>query len=120
MGLKTTCLTHFITYYSRRNAAIVFVLKKITQEETSTSGSPEVEVRSPPEESTGLNNQLLAGGAALAGIALFLFTRLGSGVSFSDLQSRSVSLDTALANGKPTVVEFYATWCVLQLWLILL
>lgn len=82
------------------------------QAENSDSAPPALEQQVGTPESAGVDNRLVAGAAALAGIVLFLFTRLGSGVSFADLQSRSVPLDTALANGKPTVVEFYAPWCV--------
>lgn len=54
----------------------------------------------------------MAAGAALAGALLFAVIRLGgSGVSLAQLEQLSVPLDSALANGRPTVVEFYASWC---------
>lgn len=84
----------------------------VLQEETSrpATPAPESDAKSTSEDASPPNNALLAGGAAVVGIALFLFTRLGSGVSFADLEERSVPLDIALTNGKPTVVEFYASW----------
>ena len=38
-------------------------------------------------------------------------TRVFSGPSFAALEAGSVPLDEARANGRPTVVEFYADWC---------
>jgi len=53
----------------------------------------------------------LAGGAVAAGVALFLATRLlTGGPSMAALEQQAVPLEVALSNGKPTVVEFYASW----------
>jgi len=70
-------------------------------------------IESPPESTPGelKANQLLAGGAVGFGVGLFLFTRvLSGGPTFSDLEAQATSYDLAQANGKPTVVEFYARW----------
>lgn len=55
----------------------------------------------------------LAGGAVAAGVALFLASRLlTGGPSIAALEQEATPLDVALSNGKPTVVEFYASWWV--------
>jgi len=64
--------------------------------------------------SSSSSNVALAGGAVCAGVVMFLVTRLLSGgPSLAALEQQSVPLGTALSNGKPTVVEFYANWWVL-------
>eukprot|EP00887_Chlorella_sp_A99_P006385 scaffold3.g6385.t1 len=60
----------------------------------------------------GAPGGLLAGGAVGLGVAAFVALRLAAGgPSFAALEAEAVPLDTALANGRPTVVEFYADWC---------
>lgn len=62
-----------------------------------------------PEAKSG---PLLALGAVALGAAVFFATRLGGGaVSFDTLASDAVPLSTALANSRPSVIEFYASWC---------
>lgn len=57
-------------------------------------------------------NTLIAGGAALVGVALFAFTRLSVGpATLNTLQQVSIPYEEALTNGRPTLVEFYADWC---------
>ena len=56
---------------------------------------------------------LLAVGAVAVGAAVFFATRLGTGsASFDTLASDAMPLSSALANHRPSVIEFYASWYV--------
>ena len=75
------------------------------------SGSQETEIKA-SQEDRGTPKALLAGGAIGFGAAAFVALRVLSGApSFENLERASIPLDTALQNGKPTVIEFYASWC---------
>jgi hypothetical protein len=105
-------------HYQRRRA----VAARATPDSDVSSGAdapPPVSLPSPPagapssSSSTPNGNTGLAGGAVAAGVALFLAVRLlTGGPSIAALEQEAVPLDVALRNGKPTVVEFYASWCV--------
>ncbi|KAL5752810.1 hypothetical protein ACOSQ2_023317 [Xanthoceras sorbifolium] len=56
-------------------------------------------------------NKRIAVFSTLAAVGFFIFTRLDFGVSLKDLSAAALPFEEALANGKPTVVEFYADWC---------
>jgi len=60
----------------------------------------------------------IAAGAVLAAVAAFAAGRILSagGPSLATLENMAVPLDVALANGKPTVMEFYANWWVRPPW----
>lgn len=74
----------------------------------STSPSPNVGLPDVPNKSF---NKQIAVVSALAAVGLFLSARLDFGVSLKDLTVAALPYEEALANGKPTVVEFYADWC---------
>ncbi|MEO0376088.1 MAG: thioredoxin family protein [Cyanobacteria bacterium P01_A01_bin.17] len=59
-----------------------------------------------------LRNLLIALSAVVLAVVLFLGVRgQTQRPSLSALATASVPLDTALANGQPTLLEFYADWC---------
>lgn len=61
------------------------------------------------------NNAPLALGAVAAAVVLFAVTRLGgSAPTLATLEQMSTPLDVALVNGRPSVVEFYANWYVIE------
>ncbi len=69
----------------------------------------------PPSPSPGLGRRermlLAAVAAALAMLLLWLRGGLHPEASLEALARRSPDLTTALSDGRPTVVEFYADWC---------
>mmetsp|Transcript_38079 Transcript_38079/g.73004 ORF Transcript_38079/g.73004 Transcript_38079/m.73004 type:complete len:263 (-) Transcript_38079:390-1178(-) len=74
---------------------------------TQTASAPKT-----PEPQPASGNMAVALGSVAAGVALFLVARLGGGpVGLEQLAANAVPLDTALSNGRPTVMEFYADWC---------
>lgn len=83
---------------------------------STSSPSPAAAVPATPpaaSSSSSSGNTGLAGGAVAAGVALFLATRLlTGGPSIAALEQEAIPLDVALGNGRPTVVEFYASWWV--------
>ncbi|KAG0600955.1 hypothetical protein M758_11G073800 [Ceratodon purpureus] len=58
-------------------------------------------------------NRIIALGSVLVAVGLFASGRLDAGArpGLSQLSANAVPYEEALANGKPTVVEFYADWC---------
>ncbi|MGB7084916.1 MAG: thioredoxin family protein [Phormidesmis sp.] len=59
-----------------------------------------------------IRNLVVVAIAALLSIALILGLQTRSpAASLSEMAEDSTSLKTAMANGKPTLIEFYANWC---------
>jgi len=72
-----------------------------------------VTARAQEEAAGGGAPRLLAPAGFGLGVALFLLSRAAGGgvASLADFAADSVPLDAALANGRPSIVEFYADWC---------
>lgn len=74
--------------------------------------SPSNAPQAPPTTGQQIRNLLVVLAAVLLAIAIFLGIRTQSPTaSLSTLAESAVPLETALTNGKPTLVEFYANWC---------
>eukprot|EP00622_Pseudochattonella_farcimen_P005923 FR741635.1.p1 GENE.FR741635.1~~FR741635.1.p1 ORF type:complete len:167 (+),score=9.25 FR741635.1:1-501(+) len=59
-------------------------------------------------------NMLTAAGSAVVGVAAFAAERLQPVDSIRllhEMDASSPKLEDALANGRPTIVDFYADWC---------
>eukprot|EP01023_Acetabularia_acetabulum_P067987 TRINITY_DN9518_c0_g3_i1.p1 TRINITY_DN9518_c0_g3~~TRINITY_DN9518_c0_g3_i1.p1 ORF type:complete len:272 (-),score=37.58 TRINITY_DN9518_c0_g3_i1:315-1052(-) len=88
--------------------------KQQTQDEIAalrTEGQKQ-QMQSQDLDEEGASGSVLAGSALVLGVTAFFLSRLGAGgPSLAALEQESIQIDAALANGKPTVVEFYANWC---------
>lgn len=59
-----------------------------------------------------VRNLVIVAIAAALSIAIVLGVQTRSpAASLSEMAEQSVPLETAMANGKPTLIEFYANWC---------
>jgi thiol-disulfide isomerase/thioredoxin len=59
-----------------------------------------------------VRNMVIAIAAIVLSITLFLGLQTEtSGISLESQAKRSIALDVALSNNKPTLTEFYADWC---------
>ena len=75
---------------------------------SDSASSPPPPPPPPPSSPPGKAN---AGAGFALGVALFASGLGGGAPTLASLERDAVSLDVALANGRPTVVEFYADWC---------
>lgn len=67
--------------------------------------------QAPPLGNNIRNGLILLAAIALSVLLFFSIQGHRQGPSLSELAAEAVPLDTALHNGKPTLVEFYADWC---------
>lgn len=78
-------------------------------EPSPSSSPPSKEFPAPTKQ---LNQRLALASVAVA-VGMFVATRgAGAGPNLNQLAAGAMQYDEAIRNGKPTVVEFYADWCV--------
>ncbi|MEO0770675.1 MAG: thioredoxin domain-containing protein, partial [Cyanobacteria bacterium J06649_4] len=59
-----------------------------------------------------VRNFVIVAIASVLSIALVLGVQTRSpAASLSEMADKAMPLETAMANGKPTLIEFYANWC---------
>ena len=69
-------------------------------------------IQQKPEVGIRVRNLLIVLVATALSVALFLGLQTETNsVSLTKLDQESITLEVALDNGKPTLMEFYANWC---------
>ena len=74
------------------------------------AAAPATPVAVAAEPSSSPNGGMLALGAVASAAVLFAVSRGGDAPTLATLEKMSTPLEVALANDKPTVLEFYASW----------
>jgi thiol-disulfide isomerase/thioredoxin len=75
------------------------------------SSAPNPQSPIPTPLSSRLRNSVIALAAIVLSVLLVIGVRGQGSPSLANLVGRSMPLEVALSNGKPTLIEFYADWC---------
>eukprot|EP00884_Botryococcus_braunii_P013358 jgi/Botrbrau1/22022/Bobra.0024s0036.1 len=117
---NSSCPKHRSVFLSARRSKIhVQALNEQPAESVGTGPNSAAAPSSAPPglgpdaaEAPANSSRMLAVAAVTVGVAAFFITRLGGGgPSLAQVANGATPLDEALANGRPTVVEFYANYC---------
>ena len=111
---RSTAPSGFSRTYSYVKRAVVPQIRccedKVTESSLEVTTSEQIPVNSSNVNGTG-NVWLAVGAVAFAAGSLFVVKSIDGGPALERLRSRSMPLEVALTNRRPTVLEFYADWC---------
>lgn len=99
---------NFLSTYGSQRAALRVTVQCSSEDAQSDQNPPaEAQQASTPNSSAAL----AIGSIALAVVAFVASRTLLGRPALDELRLQSMPLDSALENGKPTLLEFYADWC---------